>query len=71
MERGTERAKRIANFDAWKVRQEDEDLALETGPVHDYFWHCRNRARRSGQLVEVAILVTLAAMVSWVLVLHH
>jgi hypothetical protein len=71
MESGTERAKRIANFDAWEVRQGDEDLAVEAGPVHDYVWHRRHRASRSGQLVDIAIVLTLSAMVSWVLMLHH
>jgi hypothetical protein len=56
---------------ACEVRQADEDLAYEVGPVHDYHWHRRHRARRSGQLVDIAILVTLAAMVSWVFALHH
>jgi hypothetical protein len=56
----------MANFDAraWEVRQSDG----EAGPAHDFSWHCRHRARRSGQLVDIAILVTLAAMVSWVVV---
>jgi hypothetical protein len=49
----------------------EEQASLEHGPVHDYFWHRRHRARRSGQLVDVAIVVTLAAMVSWVLILHR
>jgi hypothetical protein len=49
----------------------EEQASLEHGPVHDYFWHRRHRAHRSWQLVDVAILVTLAAMVSWVFVLHH
>jgi hypothetical protein len=56
---------------AWKVRQADEDLAYEVGTVHDYFWHRRHRARRGGQLVDVAIVLTLAAMVVWTLALHH
>ena len=57
---------------ACEVRQADEDLAYEVGTVHDYVWHRRHRARRGGQLVDIAILVTLAAMVvSWVLILHH
>ena len=56
---------------ACEVRQAGEDLAHEVGAVHDYLWHRRHRARRSGQLVDIAILVTLAAMVSLVLVLHH
>jgi hypothetical protein len=50
----------------------DEDLAYKVGTVHDYVWHRRHRARRGGQLVDIAILVTLAAMVvSSVLMLHH
>jgi hypothetical protein len=53
------------------VRQGDEDLAYEVGPVHDYFWHRRHRARRGGQLVDVAILMSLTAMVVWTLALHH
>jgi hypothetical protein len=53
------------------VRQADEDLAYEVGPVHDYFWHRRHRARRGGQLVDIAIVVTFAAMVVWTLVLQH
>jgi hypothetical protein len=57
---------------ACDVRQADEDLAYEVGPVHDYFWHRRHRARRGGQLVDIAILVTLATMVGcWALILHH
>jgi hypothetical protein len=57
---------------ACDVRQAVEDLAYEVGPVHDYFWHRRHRARRSGQLVDVAILVAFAAVISyWVLILHH
>jgi hypothetical protein len=56
---------------ASEVRQSGEGLAYEVGPAHDYFWHRRYRARRSGQPVDIAILVTLAAMVSLVLVLHH
>jgi hypothetical protein len=56
---------------ACDVRQADEDLAYEVGPVHDYFWHRRHRARRGGQLVDVAILATLTTMVSLVLMLHH
>jgi hypothetical protein len=56
---------------ACSVRQADEDLAQEIGPAHDYFWHRRHRARRGGQLVDVAMLVTLAALVSWALILHH
>jgi hypothetical protein len=65
----------MANFNpgirACKVRQADDDLAHEVGTVHDYYWHRRHRGRRGGQLVDMAILVTLAAMVCWVLVLHH
>jgi hypothetical protein len=56
---------------ACEVRQFGEDLGYEVGAVHDYLWHCRHRARRSGQLVDVAILVTLAALVSWVFILHY
>jgi hypothetical protein len=57
---------------ACEVRQADEDLAYKVGTVHDYVWHRRHRARRGGQLVDIAILVTLAAMVvSSVLMLHH
>jgi hypothetical protein len=56
---------------ACEVDRGEENLACEVGPVHDYFWHRRYRARRSGQLVDIAILVTLAAMVSLVLALHH
>jgi hypothetical protein len=57
---------------ACEVRQADEDLAYEVGTVHDYYWHRRHRARHGGQLGDIAILVTLAAMViCWVLVLHH
>jgi hypothetical protein len=53
------------------VRQAKEGLSREVGPVHDYFWHCRHRACRGGQVVDIAFVVTLAAMVSWVLILHH
>jgi hypothetical protein len=57
---------------ACDVRQADEGLAYEVGPVHDYFWHRRHRARRGGQLVDIAILLTLATMVGcWALILHH
>ena len=56
---------------ACEVRQADDDLAYEVGPVHDYFWHRRHRARRGGQLVDIAIVLTLAAMVGWTLFLHH
>jgi hypothetical protein len=59
------------NARAREVRQFDEDLGYEVGPVHDYFWHRRHRARRGGQLVDVAILATLTTMVSLVLILHH
>jgi hypothetical protein len=41
------------------VRQTDKGLAYEVGAVHDFFWHRRHRARRGGQLVDVAILVGL------------
>jgi hypothetical protein len=61
-----------AGAHACDVRQADDDLAHEVGPVHDYFWHRRHRARRGGQLVDIAILVTLATMVGcWALILHH
>jgi hypothetical protein len=60
----------MANARAREVRQSD-DLAYEAGAVHDYLWHRRYRARRNWQLVDIAILVTLAAMVSWVVALHH
>ena len=56
---------------ACKVDQGKDNLACEGGPAHDYFWHRRHRARRSGQLVDIAILLTLAAMDSWVLLSHH
>jgi hypothetical protein len=57
---------------ACAVRQADEDLAYEVGPVHDYHWHRRHRARHGGRLADIAILVTLAAMVvSWVVILHY
>jgi hypothetical protein len=57
---------------ACDVRQADEDLTYEVGPVHDYFWHRRHRARRGGQLVDIAILVTLATMVGcWAVIPHH
>jgi hypothetical protein len=56
---------------ACEVRQADEDLAFEVGTIHDYFWHRRHRARRGGQLVDIAIVVTLAATVVWTLALHH
>jgi hypothetical protein len=57
---------------ASEIRQVDEELAYEVGTVHDYHWHRRHRARRGGQLGDIAILVTLAAMVvSWVLILHR
>jgi hypothetical protein len=63
----------MANFNAsaCEVHRGEEDLAHETGPVHDYFWHRRYRARRSGQLVDIAILMTLLVMVSYVLLVHH
>jgi hypothetical protein len=66
----------MANFNAvvraYEVRQAEEDLAYEAGPVHDYHWHRRHRARRGGLLADIAILVTLAAMVvGWVLILRH
>jgi hypothetical protein len=52
--------------------QADEDLAYEVGPVHDYHWHRQHRARHGGRLADIAILVTLAAMVvSWVVILHY
>jgi hypothetical protein len=56
---------------ACEVDQGKDNLACEVGPAHDYFWHRRHRARRSGQLVDIAILLTLAAMDSWVLLSHH
>ncbi len=61
----------MANMRAREVRQFDEDLAYEAGPVHDYFWHRRHRARRDWQVEDIAILLALAAMVTLVLVLHH
>ena len=63
----------MANFNATvcEVHRGEEDLSRETGPPHDYFWHRRYRARRSGQLVDIAILITLFAMISYVLLLHH
>jgi hypothetical protein len=61
-----------AGVRACEVRQADEDPAYEVGPVHDYHWHRRHRARRGGRLADIAILVTLAAMVvSWVVILHY
>jgi hypothetical protein len=60
-----------AGVRACEVPQADEDLAYEVGTVHDYHWHRRHRARRGGQLVDIAILVTLVGTVSWVLFLHH
>jgi|HubBroStandDraft_6_1064221.scaffolds.fasta_scaffold3213564_1 hypothetical protein len=61
-----------AGVRACEVRQVDEDLAYEVGPVHDYHWHRRHRARRGGLLADIAILVTLAAMViGWVVILHY
>jgi hypothetical protein len=75
------RAKRLAKDanhctgERWPCRNVSatagEQGSLEHGQVHDYFWHRRHRARSSRQLVDVAILVTLAAMVSLVLVLNH
>ena len=56
---------------ACEVRQADDDLAYQVGPVHDYFWHRRHRARRGGQLVDIAIVLSLAMMVVWTLALHH
>jgi hypothetical protein len=65
----------MASFNAGarasEVRQADDDLAYEVGTVHDYLWHRRHRARRGGQLVDVAILVAFATVVScWALILH-
>jgi hypothetical protein len=66
---------RMAGFKAGvrtcDVRQADEDLAHEVGPVHDYISHRRHFARHGGQLVDIAIVLTLAAMVVWTLALHH
>jgi hypothetical protein len=60
------------NADVACDRQADEDLAYEVGPAHDYLWHRRHRARRGEKLVDIAILVGLAAMICClVLVLHH
>jgi hypothetical protein len=56
---------------ACDVRQADDGLAHEVGIVHDYFWHRRHRARRGGQLVDILIVLTLAATVVWTLGLHH
>jgi hypothetical protein len=56
---------------ACEVDRVENNLAAEVGPAHDYFWHRRHRARRSGQLVDIAMFLTLAAMVSWVLLSHH
>jgi hypothetical protein len=65
----------MASFDggarACEVDRGEDNLACEVGPAHDYLWHRRHRARRSAQLVDIAILLTLAAMVSWVLLSHH
>jgi hypothetical protein len=59
----------MANIDAQalQARQADNDLAHEVGCGHDYLWGSSPRA----QLVDIAILATLAAMVSLVLALHH
>jgi hypothetical protein len=51
---------------ACQVRRADEDLRYEVGTVHDYFWHRRHRARRGGQLVDVAILVAFATVASYI-----
>jgi hypothetical protein len=56
---------------ACEVDRGEDNLACEVGPAHDYFWHRRHRARRSGQPVDIAMFLTLAAMVGWVLLLHH
>jgi hypothetical protein len=56
---------------ACEVDRMEDNLAVEIGPVHDYFWHRRHRARRSGQLVDIVMFLTLAAMVGWVSLLHH
>jgi hypothetical protein len=61
----------MANARAREVRQSDGDLAYEAGAVHDYIWHRRHRARRKWQLVDIAILVTLSAMIGWVVALQH
>jgi hypothetical protein len=42
----------------------------ESDPVHDFAWHRTHRARRSGQSIDVAMLLGWAALVGWVL-LHH
>jgi hypothetical protein len=55
---------------ACEVDRGEDNLVAEVGSAHDYFWHCRHRARRSVQLVDIATFLILAAMVGWVLLQH-
>jgi hypothetical protein len=41
--------------------------SIHSGPFHDFKWHRRHRCRRSGQLVDVVMLLGWAALVGWVL----
>jgi len=42
----------------------------ESDPVHDFAWHRAHRARRSGQSIDVVMLLGWAALVGWVLLRH-
>ena len=42
----------------------------ESDPVHDFAWHRAHRARRSGQSIDLVMVVGWAALVGWVLLRH-
>jgi hypothetical protein len=41
--------------------------SVQSGTYHDFRWHRQHRSRRSGQLVDVVMLLGWAAFVGWVL----
>jgi hypothetical protein len=44
-----------------------EQASIQSEPLHDFKWHRQQRCRRSGQLVDVVMLVGWAALVGWIL----
>jgi hypothetical protein len=41
--------------------------SLQSEPVHDFKWHRQYRCRRSGQFVDVVMLLGWAGLVGWIL----